>query len=215
MLDNDNTHAFYVFPAGSTITPGGYLVVDISPFFGLGAADSVRIFDPTVTSPVGATPYESYSWTAHATTTYGRCPNGTGPFVTTTSSTKNAANDCTSPVKINEVSPTWECPVIGSSSQSSASDANISGFILRTTTTHSYLIPAGTTVSAGGYLRRGRVRLCFWAALIALACSTPGAGRFSVGRAADVRPLSNGTGGFITTTSLTKGAANNCASGSR
>ena len=34
MLDNDNTHAFYVFPAGSTIAPGAYLVVDISTFFG-------------------------------------------------------------------------------------------------------------------------------------------------------------------------------------
>src|SRR5882757_6583454 len=27
MLDNDDTHPFYVFPSGSTISPGGYLVV--------------------------------------------------------------------------------------------------------------------------------------------------------------------------------------------
>ena len=38
--------------------------------------------------------------------TYGRCPNGTGPFIDTTSSTKGAANDCgvAAPnIKINEV----------------------------------------------------------------------------------------------------------------
>src|SRR5690348_16367048 len=33
VLDNDNNHAFYVFPSGSTIAPKGFLVVDISPFF--------------------------------------------------------------------------------------------------------------------------------------------------------------------------------------
>jgi len=58
MKDNDDTHAFYVFPAGTSIPAGGYLVVEEAQFvFGLGAADSVRIFDST-----GAL-YESYSWT--------------------------------------------------------------------------------------------------------------------------------------------------------
>jgi len=80
MLDNDDTHTPYVFPAGSVIAPGGYLVVEEAQFvFGLGAPDSVRIYDAT-----GAI-YDTYSWTAHATTTYGRCPNGTGELTTTTS----------------------------------------------------------------------------------------------------------------------------------
>ena len=35
-------------------------------------------------TPTGAL-LDSYAWTAHATTTYGRCPNGTGAFATTTS----------------------------------------------------------------------------------------------------------------------------------
>jgi hypothetical protein len=38
-------------------------------------------------------PVDSYSWTAHAAATYGRCANGSGAFVAT-SSTKGAANDC-------------------------------------------------------------------------------------------------------------------------
>jgi hypothetical protein len=44
--------------------------------------------------PNGTTIVDTYSWTAHATTTYGRCPNGTGDFATTLASTKGAANSC-------------------------------------------------------------------------------------------------------------------------
>jgi hypothetical protein len=51
---------------------------DLRLHFGLGSADSARLFDPA-----GA-PVDSYSWTAHATTTYGRCPSGSGAFTTTT-----------------------------------------------------------------------------------------------------------------------------------
>src|SRR6185295_20379 len=54
MKDNDDTHPFFVFPSGSTIAPGGYLVFDTQTAstpngfpFGLGAADSIRIFDPS------------------------------------------------------------------------------------------------------------------------------------------------------------------------
>jgi hypothetical protein len=92
--DNDPTHAIAPIPAGTMIPPGGYFVLNeivngVGEFgFGLGAADSATLYDPT-----GAV-YEIYSWTAHAAVTYGRCPNGTGAFVNTVSSTKGAANDC-------------------------------------------------------------------------------------------------------------------------
>jgi Lamin Tail Domain len=87
--DNDDTHA-YAIPAGTTIAPGDLLVVEEAALgFGLGAADAARIYDTT-----GVNLVDSYSWTAHAATTYGRCPNGVGPFVTTTSPTKGSANDC-------------------------------------------------------------------------------------------------------------------------
>ncbi len=81
--DNDDTHSFTV-PAGTMIAAGGYYVADVdagATAFGLGAMDSARVFAPgDLTTAV-----DSHSWTAHAVTTYGRCPNGTGAFTTTTS----------------------------------------------------------------------------------------------------------------------------------
>ena len=57
--------------------------------FGLGAADAARLFRPD-----GSHAIDSYTWTAHAATTYGRCPNGSGDFATTVVPTKDAANNC-------------------------------------------------------------------------------------------------------------------------
>src|SRR5262249_20334544 len=94
--DNDDTHN-YTLPA-TTVPAGGYLLIEEADFgFGLGSPDAVRLFRPD------GTLLDSYNWTPHAATTYGRCPNGTGGFVTTTNSTKGAANDCSPPVRINEV----------------------------------------------------------------------------------------------------------------
>ena len=74
--DNDNSHAFYVIPANTQIPAGGFLILEEAQFgFGLGGAESARLYLPT-----GDEPVETYSWTAHATTTYGRCPDGTGSF---------------------------------------------------------------------------------------------------------------------------------------
>ena len=87
--DNDDTHA-YAIPAGTTIPPGGFLVLEESAFgFGLGANESARLFDAG-----GATVIDSHSWTAHAAVTYGRCPDGTGSFTSNSTATKGAANAC-------------------------------------------------------------------------------------------------------------------------
>jgi hypothetical protein len=87
--DNDDTHG-YLLPAGTSIAPGAYFLLEEAAFgFGLGAADSARLYDST-----GTTVVDSYTWTAHATTTYGRCPNGVGEFAATGSVTKGAPNDC-------------------------------------------------------------------------------------------------------------------------
>jgi hypothetical protein len=86
--DNDDTH-IYAIPAGTVVAPGAYYLLEEAAFgFGLGAGDSARIY-----TPLAATLVDSYTWTAHAPITYGRCPNGSGPFVPT-ASTKGAANDC-------------------------------------------------------------------------------------------------------------------------
>ncbi|MEX5631696.1 lamin tail domain-containing protein [Parafrankia sp. FMc2] len=90
--DNDNSHAFTV-ASGTSLVPGGRVVLDVDPEFGLGSSDSVRLYQAGGTSLV-----DSYSWTSHASTTYGRCPDGTGAFATTTVPTRGAANSCPVPV---------------------------------------------------------------------------------------------------------------------
>jgi hypothetical protein len=84
----------YTLPAGSVIAAGGYLVLEEAAFgFGLGAPDGARLFDTS-----GALA-DSYSWTTHAATTYGRCPNGSGAFTATLAPTKGAANACPAPIE--------------------------------------------------------------------------------------------------------------------
>jgi hypothetical protein len=90
--DSDDGHAFTI-PNATMIAAGGYYVADVDTgpnAFGLGKADSARLFTP------GPAPQllDSYAWTSHAAATYGRCPNGTGPMSATNSSTRGAANDC-------------------------------------------------------------------------------------------------------------------------
>nr|WP_198541295.1 lamin tail domain-containing protein [Parafrankia soli] len=86
--DNNNSHVFTV-ASGTSVAAGGRVVLDVDPVFGLGSADSVRLYQPG-----GTTLVDSYTWTSHATTTYGRCPDGSGAFTTTSVSTRGAANSC-------------------------------------------------------------------------------------------------------------------------
>ncbi|MEV7346072.1 lamin tail domain-containing protein [Streptomyces sp. NPDC093544] len=86
--DNDNSHS-YKIASGTSLAAGAHLVLDVESSFGLGSADSARLFEAD-----GSTLVDSYSWTAHATTTYGRCADGTGEFTTTTAPTRGAANAC-------------------------------------------------------------------------------------------------------------------------
>ncbi|NYF12879.1 hypothetical protein HDC34_001173 [Pseudoclavibacter sp. JAI123] len=85
----DPTHR-YTIPAGTVVAPGAHLVIeDGESDLGLGGADSVRLFGTD-----GTTVVDQYSWTRHAATTYGRCPDGTGEFAQTAVVTKGSANAC-------------------------------------------------------------------------------------------------------------------------
>ncbi|GAB3063732.1 hypothetical protein GCM10027079_33570 [Sediminivirga luteola] len=101
---DDNDNRGYTLPEGSIVEPGDFFVIDqaqgVRPGFdfGLGANDEVRLF-----APDGATLIVEYSWTEHAAVTYGRCPDGTGEMQDTTVSTKGGPNDCSTPLRINEV----------------------------------------------------------------------------------------------------------------
>lgn len=107
LRDNSDDHS-WKFPAGATLAPGAYLVVDENSLgtvgtqdglfreaIGIGSADQIRLFDPagTLIDDTGA-------WTAHAAidgdpalATLARCSVGVGPFVLA-HPTPGAANRC-------------------------------------------------------------------------------------------------------------------------
>jgi hypothetical protein len=216
--DNDNTHT-YVVPAGTSIESGGYLVLDEAVFnFGLGAGDSARLFDASETL------VDSFAWTSHAVSTYGRCPDGSGAF-RQTNSTKGADNDCSS-IRINEIESSGGVPgdwveLINTSPTA----VDLSGWVLKDNDdTHSYVLPAATTLAPGGLLVLNEV------------VSGAGEFNFGLGSADSVRLYDglanlvdahtwtahaattygrcpNGSGAFTTSTASTKGALNDCGQG--
>jgi hypothetical protein len=214
--DNDDTHVFTI-AAGTSVAAGGYLPVDVDTVFGLGAADSARLF-----AADGVTQVDSYSWTAHAATTYGRCPDGSGAFVPTSSSTRGAANNCSSPaakVKINEVESSGGTPgdwveLVNAGTAT----VDVSGWVVKDSDdTHVFTVPAGTVLAAGAFLAldvetayglgaADSARL-FAADGVTLLDTYSWTAHATVtyGRCPD------GTGQFATTTAPTKGAANACA----
>jgi uncharacterized protein (TIGR03437 family) len=211
--DNDNSRN-YVLPATAVVPPGGYYLLEEAAFlFGLGAADSARLYRPDGTLADG------YSWTAHAANTYGRCPNATGAFVNNTTVTKGAANDCGNPVRINEVESDGGTPGdwVELFNPSSAS-VDVSGFLIRDNDdTHTYTIPAGTAIPAAGYLVIEEATLGFSldAADSARFFASTGAlvdsYTWTAHAAASFGRCPNGTGAFAATTASTKGASNACA----
>jgi hypothetical protein len=212
-LDADDTHVAYVIPAGTTIEPGAYLVLDEASFgFGLGGADSVRLFDS-----VGLV--DSYAWTAHAVTTYGRCPNGTGAFRMTSSSTKGAANDCTPRIKVNEIESSGGVP--GDWVElfnAGVINVDVGGWAFRDSDdTHNYVLPAGTTIAPGGYLVLDEATFGFGLGGADSARVFDASGALVDSHAWTAHAVTtygrcpNGTGGFGTSTSSTKGAANDCS----
>ncbi len=215
-LDGDDTHTKYSIPAGTIIAPGAYYLLEEAAFgFGLGTPDQARLY-----AADGTTIVDSYSWTPHASTTYGRCPNGTGGFITTTTPTKGAANDCSVPVKINEVESNGGTPgdwveLINTG----AAPVDVSGFkFLDGDDTHTkYSIPAGTTIAAGGYYLLEEAAFGFGlgtndAARLFAADGTTIVDSYAWGphAATTYGRCPNGTGAFATTTASTKGAVNAC-----
>lgn len=91
VLKDSNDGNTFTIPPGTMLAPGGFFLA-VTPF-GLGAGDSARLFAPADL----VTPVDQYTWTTHAVTTYGRCPDGTGAFSFTNRPTPNAANDCPGP----------------------------------------------------------------------------------------------------------------------
>jgi hypothetical protein len=215
VLDNDNTHTPYTLPIGTVIPVGGYLVVEEAQLgFGLGAADSARLFDAT------SSLVDSYTWTAHAVTTYGRCPNATGAFRTVTTSTKGAANDCSISLRINEIESSGGVPGDWVELVNAGPFAlDLSGWIFRDNDdTHAYVLPAGTTLAAGARLVLDEAQFGFGLGAADSARIFDSGGTLIDGytwtahAATTYARCPDGSGAFATSASSTKGAANSCGS---
>jgi hypothetical protein len=88
-VTNKDVRQTFVFPAGTTIAPGGLLVVDETSLpFRLGADDAIRLF-----SRFGVL-VDGFEWKEEAATTFGRCPTDASDFVPTTTATKGTPNAC-------------------------------------------------------------------------------------------------------------------------
>jgi len=153
--DEDDARTPYTLPTGSVVQPGALFVIDqasgsnpVGFDFGLGQPDSARLFD------TAGTLVASYAWSVHSTVSYGRCPDGTGELTTTTASTKGTANDCSSPVRINEVESRGGAPGDWVELTSvGAAAVDLGGYVLTDSDpTHRYVIPAGTVVAPGGFV---------------------------------------------------------------
>ncbi|MDH6179865.1 hypothetical protein M2152_000047 [Microbacteriaceae bacterium SG_E_30_P1] len=206
-------------PAASVIAPGGYLAVDVT---GLGGADSARLMTAD-----GTTLIDSYSWTAHADETFGRCPNGSGDFVDTDAATKGAPNDCPAPagfdnIVINEVESSGGTPADWVEFYNTGDTAvDLSAWIIHDSEDdHTFVIPAGTTIEPLGFAvavvdvpggfglgNNDRVRLYLPdnTTLVDERIWGPDHSPTTFGLCPD------GTGEFIQTFSSTKGAPNDCS----
>jgi hypothetical protein len=214
VLDGDDSHTAYALPAGSTIAVGGYLLVEEAAFgFGLGGADTVRLYD------AGGALVDRHDWATHAPSTYGRCPDGTGGFRSTTRITKGAANDCSIAVVINEIESSGGTPGDWVELYNPSPIAfDLSGFIFKDNVDADvYRIPSGTTLAAGGFYLLEESQFGFGlggndAARLYDAAGAPidahawtaHATGTTYGRCPD------GTGAFTTTGTVTKGAVNDC-----
>jgi hypothetical protein len=144
LKDSGEGNTITIAPA-SVVTPGGFLAVDVT---GLGSSDTARL------TTADGTVIDSYTWTAHADETYGRCPDGVGDFADTDASTKGGANDCPAPegfdsIVINEVESSGGSPADWVELYNTGeTSVDLSLWVLHNSEDdHTFVIPAGTTIA--------------------------------------------------------------------
>ena len=212
---------------GLIVPAGGYLVLSNKDHFDFGLGkkgDEVHLSLPD------GTVVDEYTFTSQPTTSWGRCPDGTGEFGLTAEQTPGAANVCgvdpADALVINEVDSTDADPADWIEIMNTAIlDVDASGLILRDSDdTHTFVIPAGTVIPAGGFEvfvvddeatlgdaafglsgdDSARLFAADGTTLIDEYAWSGGHAATSYGRCPD------GTGEFELTASVTKGAANDC-----
>lgn len=164
LSDSDNTHVFTI-AAGTQLAGGAWAAfrVDdpaVSGSFGLGSADSARLFPAGTTDLGSAIALDQYDWTEHAATSYGRNPDGTGDFAATASTTFGDANDFEGgpigdigSVKLNEVESNGDADGDWIELYNTSADpVNLGGAILSDNDNgHQLVIPANTMITGNGY----------------------------------------------------------------
>ncbi len=205
-------------PTGSIVPAGGFLVLDEEQqfAFGLGVADKVRLF-----AADGVTLIDEFEWTGHAATTYARCPDGSANWATSTIITKGAANDCAPLVLINEIESSGGDPDDWVELfNPNATAVDLSGYVFRDdSNTGGYVIPAGTSIAAGGLLVLERAELPFGLGGVDMARLFRADGTtlvdsysWSAHAATTYGRCPSGVGSFVTTAAPTKGTVNSCGS---
>lgn len=223
VVKDDDDSRDVTIPAGTTLAPGAFYVVD-EPLlsFGLGGADSARIFDGDVV-------VDSYAWTSHAATTYGRFPDGTGEFATMRTATKGAPNDAesaeTPAIVVNEVESSGGVPGDWIELYNAGTTpVDLSGFrVIDNDPLHvAATIPDGTVIAPGGFYVVEAALLGFGlgaddSALLYLPDGfTVVDERSWTGHAPTTYGLCpDGSDSWGTTTTPTKGAANDCGASVR
>ncbi|WP_394163080.1 esterase-like activity of phytase family protein [Galactobacter valiniphilus] len=219
----------YMLPAGSVIPAKGLLVVDGVQGdrpgfpFGLGGEDSVRLYSAGMdVKAADASPLVEYSWTAHAAVTFGRCPDLTGAFATTTRSTKGAPNDCSSPLVINEIVSDAGDPddwVELYNTGTGAADPN--GLVLTDAEPdkagHRYTLTGLDPIPAGGFLRLDTAQFGFGLGkadavrLLGVDGTVVDEHAWQAHAATSSGRCPDGSGEFGLTERVTPGAANACS----
>lgn len=210
-----------VIAAGTLLAPGAFLVIEETAFggFGLGSNDSARLYD------ADGVLVDSYSWTSHASTTYGRCPNGTGDFYLQVSPTQGATNDCGG-VRINEVESSGGVPGDWVELFNTGPvTLDLGGYLLKDANdTPFYTFAAGTTLAPGAYLvvDEGAATGGFpfglggadTARLFDAAGGLVDAYAWSAHAVTTYGRCPDGQGAFAATGASTKGIVNDCSGGS-
>ncbi|MBO9577924.1 MAG: lamin tail domain-containing protein, partial [Microbacteriaceae bacterium] len=147
----------WVLAPGSIVPPHGFLVIEgangAEAGFGsgLGGGDTVTLWRPAGDDSAVA----SYTWTTHATVTYGRYPDGTGAFIQTAVSTHGAPN-IASPIRINEVTSQGSPADWVELVNVSASPVDLSGYQLVDSNglagSEVQTLPGGTTIAGNNGL---------------------------------------------------------------
>lgn len=220
--DSEDSHVS-TLPANTVLAPGQYLVVEETSLgFGLGSADAVRLFD------INGALVDSHSWTAHAGTTYARCPDGTGAFINAFSVTKGAKNGCAvfcpptqagCSVVLNEVESNGGTPGDWVELFNPGSEpADVSGWLFKDSEdSRTWSIPAGTIIAPSAYLvlEEGAFGFGLGAADSARLFDTTGKVIDSYSWTAHAgltyARCPNGSGAFASSSASTKGAVNACA----